>query len=484
MLVLVGCLVAAPPAAGASIPNTWQATAPMGAARANAHTAILRGGRVLVAGGFAGRNASPVVAVETYDPSTGRWSSTAPAPRASLWPHLATLADGRVLYVAGDFRTDALLPNQFAQVYDPAQNSWATAARPLANHLAPASVVRLLDGRALVVDAPTTELYDPGRDAWTALPAPPAGPGSTALLADGRVLTVGTAAGAYFTTPPSTSAAVFLPAQSRWSPAAPMRAARFGASVVPLPDGTVLAVGGGPASAERYDPASDRWSVAGAVAFPVDTASLLADGRVLATGTRPGSQPQGGRPAMPDTGYAALYNPRTNRWSAASAPLARTQALATALPGGRLLLAGGSACLDFTPEDGCGRRDATATAQLYIPPSAAPVISRLRIRGRERRWPVVEYALNEPDSVTVVVERRLSGRRRGGRCVPGRGARGRRCTYRRRVGRPIVVAAGYGLTRLRLTDRRVGRRFAAGQYRITAAPAPVGDPGRAIRADF
>ena len=96
-----------------------------------------------------------------------------------------------------------------------------------------------------------------------------------------------------------------------WRAAAPLSIPRSGHTATPLPDGTVLVVGGTTTApipsggcclpdptptlsatlhslggAERYDPLVDRWEAAGAT-HPVGeghTATLLADGTVLVAG--------------------------------------------------------------------------------------------------------------------------------------------------------------------------------------------------------
>jgi len=60
---------------------------------------------------------------------------------------------------------------------------------------------------------------------------------------------------------------LFDPATNRWTAAAKLGHPRGGQTATPLPDGSVLVVGGKDnsqvvASAERYDPASNRWTLA------------------------------------------------------------------------------------------------------------------------------------------------------------------------------------------------------------------------------
>lgn len=107
-----------------------------------------------------------------------------------------------------------------------------------------------------------------------------------------------------------------------WTPAAPMLFRRSGHSAARLRDGRVLVVGGGTghsANPEIYDPANDRWTMAGSmigpgeawepsssgyVTFQGGTLTGLADGRVLAIGAN-GNGIQ-------------IYDPARDQWSRAS----------------------------------------------------------------------------------------------------------------------------------------------------------------------
>lgn len=136
-----------------------------------------------------------------------------------------------------------------------------------------------------------------------------------------------------------------------------MGAARQAHTATGLPDGRVLVTGGSPSimsgsaavsTAELYDPASGAWSPAAAMstARAGHTATLLPGGRVLVAG---GSDGGAGSLAS-----AEVYDPATNSWSpTGSMTTARAYGTATSLPDGRVLVAGGNL--------------ATATAELYNP---------------------------------------------------------------------------------------------------------------------
>ena len=133
-----------------------------------------------------------------------------------------------------------------------------------------------------------------------------------------------------------------------------------GGTATALGDGSVLVAGGQvPAisTAERYDPASERWTVAGdmATARRGHTATRLADGRVLIAGGVTCCDP-GGEVL---TGAAEVYDPGTGVFQpTGSLATARALHTATLLADGRVLVTGGFVAVDGTT---------TASAEVYDP---------------------------------------------------------------------------------------------------------------------
>jgi hypothetical protein len=165
------------------------------------------------------------------------------------------------------------------------------------------------------------------------------------LLPDGRVLVTGgqrvRGTGAALT-----SAEAFHPASESWAPVAPMLAARRHHTATVLdgatchdgspPDwcGTVLVTGTAD-QAERYLPDDNRWVPAGTTApRTFHSATALPDGRVLVAG---GTLDTGER-----VGEAEVYDPDVNEWSpAGDLNDPRIAHAATLLPSGRVMVAGG-----------------------------------------------------------------------------------------------------------------------------------------------
>ena len=117
----------------------------------------------------------------------------------------------------------------------------------------------------------------------------------------------------------------------------------------------------------------------------------------------------------------------------------------------------------------------------------APVLSALRIvpsRVRVGRIATIRYQLDRSAKVTFTLQRTLSGRRSGRRCVAPtrRNQRRRRCTRYSSVLVRLNVAGNAGVNRATLRMR--GARRGAGRYRLTAAPAAQGLRGVARSAIF
>jgi len=159
----------------------------------------------------------------------------------------------------------------------------------------------------------------------------------------------------------------YSPATRRWIPAGRLSTPRSSFTATPLRDGRVLAVGGDTqrdvesfpvtlATAERYDPATNRWTAAAPmhIARSFHTATLLADGRVLVSG--------GQSPRSHLLADAEVYDPVADRWQD-TGPMhdGRWRHTATLLASDQVLVAGGDTTRDYH----------AATAEIYDPATNA-----------------------------------------------------------------------------------------------------------------
>jgi hypothetical protein len=171
-------------------------------------------------------------------------------------------------------------------------------------------------------------------------------------LPDGHVLVAGGSASG-----PLCGAELYDPAARSWSSVAAMKTARYGHAAVLLPTGKVLVAGGlAPAAdpaadaggytstAEIYDPVAGTWTQVASMGTPRfrPTMTALPDGRVLVAGGTGDLETPDGVLAGVSLAGAEVYDPAADRWTGVesmSAP--RAGATATPLESGKVLVAGG-----------------------------------------------------------------------------------------------------------------------------------------------
>ena len=257
-------------------------------------TSRLLDGRVFSASPFVWSDEEPIPS-EIWDPETEMWTVTGAQSGVGGGPAV-TLPDGRILVAGGiDWNVDE--PMAAAQIWDPATGSWertGNMASPRTGH-----ALVIVDDRAMAIggfdaypggDAlATTEIFDADSGTWAAA-APlnyPRGVMRTAPLPEGRLLSAGGNLTSGGNQPVSADAEIYDPSRDRWIPVDPMSVARAAHSLVALPDGRVLAIGGAvaswsddTASVEVFTPSLQTWSDAS----PLGTARRLHSAVLLPSG--------------------------------------------------------------------------------------------------------------------------------------------------------------------------------------------------------
>jgi len=276
-------------------------------------------GRLLTAGGHNGAGVG-TGDVTVFDAATRQWTALPSIVYPRWYPSLVQLADGRALTIGGAIsRPDtAWIPEAFTL----GASSWTEF--PIAQKDVGEYPVMFQGpgGRVFVSEYETSMSWwlDPSAStpalAWTPLGRSPAASGPGVMYRPGQVLMAG--GGTLNADPVVTSAGVIdlnQPTPS-WRQVGSMQYGRSQHNLVILPDGKVLVVGGanevslistnGVLPAEIWDPATEQWTTVAAMTRPRmyhSIALLLPDGRVLAAG--------GGRinPAVPDETNGEFYSP-------------------------------------------------------------------------------------------------------------------------------------------------------------------------------
>lgn len=309
-----------------------------------------------------------VSSIEVYDPGTGTFTEIVGDSGLGIFGHTATLMQNGTVLIAGGFVNSVWdyggsSSYDAANLYDSATGVFSGTGGMTANRGGHTATL-LTNGKVLLAGGadqdPTgmgqtsAELYDPSTSAFT-----PTGSMATGrflhtatLLQNGKVLIVGGALTS--TSNPLASAELYDPATGVFTTTGSMATAREQHTATLLADGKVLIAGGTTATgtgdlqptatAEVYDPSTGSFSAAGsmAAARSLHTATLLASGNVLVAG--------GGD----ENSTAELYDPAANSFSITGGmEIGRSGHTATLLPNGSVLVAGG------------GLFDGLASAELY-----------------------------------------------------------------------------------------------------------------------
>jgi hypothetical protein len=283
--------------------------------------AYMADGRMLVAGGHIsdGVGSSDTNIFDFHDYS---WTKVDSMNAGRWYPTATTLPNGEILITGG--LIDPTTVNQLPQVWkvDGGWRNLPNASMEFAGY-APMHVAP--NGKVFVSTSQTSRYIDTtGSGALTTV-APhkyqrPRDYGSSVVYEDGKILVMGGDGNGSDTTPPTETAEIINlnDANPAWQWTSPMQYKRRQMNATLLADGKVLATGGTSTlgfndaaqavlPAEMWDPATGNWTTMASMAVPRlyhSTALLLPDGRVLSAG--------GGRPAPAngvDNSNVEIYSP-------------------------------------------------------------------------------------------------------------------------------------------------------------------------------
>jgi hypothetical protein len=263
----------------------------------------LADGRTLVAGGHAGGHTG-VTDTNLFDPLARTWTKVGAMSYRRWYPTTTTLPDGRVLVTAGEIncdRCEAVIP----EIYNPQTKVWTQLSSASLNLPYYPHMFVLPDGRVLgaatAEDPIMTYVLNVNTQTWSVVDSNIVDGGSSAMYLPGKVIKSGTSTDPdmpIFSSAATTYVLDMTQPSPFWRETAPMAFPRTYHTLTLLPDGTVLATGGGVTTdavgvngavshAELWSPVTEAWTTMASMQKPRlyhSTALLLPDGRVLAAG--------------------------------------------------------------------------------------------------------------------------------------------------------------------------------------------------------
>jgi hypothetical protein len=265
-------------------------------------------GRVFVVGGHQ-QDFIGIPDLNLFDPVAATWTSAAAMNFARWYPTATGLPDGKILVVSGSIDCQTCIVDT-PEVYDPTTNSWQQLAAPTAKLTLPLypHMFVIPDGRVVAAgsqsDKIVSQVLDLNAQTWTPFGGSTAvNGGSSVMYQPGKIMKSGLGRAPdmpVIASVRTTSVLDATQASPVWrQTTAQMAFARTQHNLTLLPDGTVLATGGGANSdvnnvagavlaAEVWSPTTETWTTLASMSTPRlyhATALLLPDGRVLSSGS-------------------------------------------------------------------------------------------------------------------------------------------------------------------------------------------------------
>ncbi len=258
-------------------------------------------GRIFVAGGHNGGAHIGLPTGNAFDPSNDTWTVLPNMSNPRWYPTVTTLPDGRELVLSGETSCpgcEVLIP----EIYNPSTNSWTklTTASHYFDYYP--HVFTLPSGKVFVAASTehpnASQVLDLATNTWTAVGGPAIEGGSSAMYLPGKILKSGKTVDPDETAVPSVALAYVIDTSQPtpiWRQVQSMAFPRAYHTLTLLPDGTVLATGGGPTTAptnvsqgilpvEVWNPTTETWTTLASLnvgRLYHSAALLLPDGRVV-----------------------------------------------------------------------------------------------------------------------------------------------------------------------------------------------------------
>jgi hypothetical protein len=268
---------------------------------------FLADGRILMTGGHVpgGSYGLGVKETDFFDPGAQTWTRGPNLTIERWYPTNVELANGKVLVFGG--QKDDATPSETVDSFDPTANTLTRLPDSATKRVNSYPRLHLLPtGKISFTNQKRTELFDPATNTWmyvTNMNFGGRGLSDHSVLLPGltKVLEFGGKSGSATSATNTAEIIDFSVERPRWRYTASMNFPRMYGNAVVLPDGKVLAVGGGRGpgiydnpvyETELFDPATETWTVMAAQEAPRiyhSTAVLLPDGRVISAGQDKGS---------------------------------------------------------------------------------------------------------------------------------------------------------------------------------------------------
>ena len=281
-------------------------------------------GRIIDVGGGGISPTDANTNVTGFNENNQTWAKLASTAFQTWYASTTVLANGNLLRLGGVNGCNNCNP-EVPEEYSPVTNKWTTLSNnPTLLPMYPFAYVRP-DGTVAVTGATEVpsplRIYNPTTETWTTSDPNVVDGGSAAMYDTGMVIKAGSSYGNNPVGNGTASAATAYitdlnQATPTWTQTGSMAYPRSFLNLTPLPDGTVLATGGGTTMdssnlsdgvlpAEDWNPATGQWTTWSSMAHPRlyhSIAMLMPDGRVLIAGT-------GDKPGVPNDLTAQIFSP-------------------------------------------------------------------------------------------------------------------------------------------------------------------------------